>query len=1269
MQTYIVSFASFLALGIVMRLIHSGSDQLYLPALAAAGFILAGAVISFIYRSRLLAFLLLCAAICVVMLALPAGPALNMVLMGIFVFLFLVSIVLGFIKQKPLPVWILSALVLGYGLTRLHLDTTSPYHLIHWGGDDRNTQSVVYGIIVKEPEVRPENKDTRLTVEPSLVVKIDKHPRGRQTLEALIAELNALDREWASEEEALLTLVKVRDRLARDPQADRENLIVNAFAKEDYTPTAEDVERIQMALEEAGPPDPQEGWIGRITKGWLLCRVMDTDENREEVYPSVSRYQAYGNTVRITAPVQTPPTAANPGGFDYRAYLESVNTYAITTIRGRENWTTKEMDTIEIIREGNGNPAIYACMSIKYDLLEIIRQTTPFPESGFLSGIFIGLRQGVPDKIVKDSQASGTAHVFAVSGLHVTIIAGLLLLIFNQTPIPKSIWAPIAVLFLIVFTIITGGRPSTLRAATMNSFVLIFFTYFGKNIAKSLVMAICFAAIVIICFLPPGYGGPLILDSASFLMSFSAVLFLGLLSGPAEDFFNYKLNNLHSLVTAAAVVVWTGLVFMNLGNPWGIFKARLFWGFLIAIPVAFLIQQVIPFRPAFRKIPGRWLRTFIAAQAAIQCSIVPLSMVIFHRMSLAAPFANFIGIPLIGIILPLGMIATLVGFIPVIGIQIALVITAANWLGMHFFILMDDFFARVFPYPQMPKPSAGPLIAFYLVVAFFIYREKIILNLKIAFVRVKNSLSDSGCRLRAFAGLAALLIAVVAFTTGFIASRTPELKVIVLSMGWKDGMASLLRTPNGKNILIDGGTEEWDFYRNRYSYLNQGQRTVEEILLGERVVSFEAVVSTNPDQRVLGGLNYIVDSNDYYIKRLYTSLPPSEFGPQDISLERFSLALNPRHRGQAKRWYRILLLNQIDQMEALNFMEHFRRVPEDKLAAAIKQLPPGPSSRYDPKTITEKAIETLNQKEAAAHGELIDSIIATRKWLYPDREITVAEAEALAEEWDLSLLPADEYHGFAANLPRPIQWLAYEEAGVLEDPVELIAYQMELYDKFVAVMGFESDSPSDALYRGEETFLQYHRFIFAAKRKNIPLLAAGQGINIIDPVTIRGQEFEIRVLNPGRERVTGKYISNVNSVALRVKYGDISFLFPSLLDNDGFNNLAQNVRREDFESTIYLAPQFGKGGRYFDPISPIQLIKPRVAIFQYPGGAFGREDRNFQTAWEFCSARKLEAYNTKEVGAVTVYVDGESYRIETALATPGEEAETVVKTDEVTGGM
>ncbi|MDP8236813.1 MAG: hypothetical protein P9M08_10560 [Candidatus Erginobacter occultus] len=363
------------------------------------------------------------------------------------------------------------------------------------------------------------------------------------------------------------------------------------------------------------------------------------------------------------------------------------------------------------------------------------------------------------------------------------------------------------------------------------------------------------------------------------------------------------------------------------------------------------------------------------------------------------------------------------------------------------------------------------------------------------------------------------------------------------------------------------------------------------------------------------------------------------------------------------------MLNLIDPVEVMDFMEYYRRVPEAKIAEAINQLPPGNSPRYDPRVITEKAIETLEKKEAAAHEELIQSIISTREWLYPDRKITAAEAEALAEQWGLQLLPAEEYHGFAANLPQQIQWLVYQEGGVVENPVELFTYRMELYDKFVAAMGFESDDPADTMYRGEETFLQYHRFIFFAKRKNIPLLAAGQGIDAMPPDKIRGKELTATILNPGRERVTGKYISNVNSVVLRVEYGDVSFFFSSLLDTDGFGNLAQNARREEYESTIYLAPQFGKGGRYFDQIPPLQLIKPEVAIFQYPGGAFGREDRNFTTAWEFCAAQGIEAYNTKEMGAVIVYIDGENYRVETALETPGEEGEIVSLSDEAGAGL
>ena len=1273
MQTYIVSFAVYLCIGITMRLIHSESFELSQPFAIAAAFLIAASIISFIYRARVLAFIFLTAAICVFMLALPADPALNHYLMGIFAGLFVISIVLGIIKLKPLPFWMISAIILGYGLTCVHLDQDSPTHLSHWGGDDNNTQSLVYGIIVKEPEVRPEKEDTRLIIEPSIVAKLGKNPDGLSVVEQVIHELSGLNREWETEEEALLTLIEVRDTLAENPDANPDEVIREEFARGDYTPSSADIEIVKMALEEVGPPGKEDGWISRIDKGWVLVTVLDQGLNKEEIYPAVSHYSAYGDSVKIIAPLQSPPPATNPGGFDYKAYLSQINTFTMMKIKGKENWTTKELDTIEIIKPWSGNLFINWCMGIKYKLLNVIRQTTPFPESGFLSGIFIGLRKGVPEKIIKDSQAAGTAHVFAVSGLHVTIIAGLLLLIFNQTPIPKAIWAPIAVLFLVVFTVITGARPSTLRAATMNSFVLIFFTYFGKNIQKSLLMSICFAAIVIICFFPPGYGGPLILPSASFLMSFSAVLFLGLLSGPVEDFFNFKLNNLQSLVAFAAVFIIIGLLFLNLGNPWGILKAKLFWGMLIAIPVAFLIQQVIPFRPRFSKIPGKWLRTFIAAQVAIQCSIVPVSMVIFHRMSLAAPFANFIAIPLIGIILPLGMLATLIGFIPLIGIHVALVITAANWLGMHFFIWLDDFFACAFPYPQVPKPGAVPLIVFYLIVAFFIYREKIVLSLRIAFIRVKNSMADANCRIRVYASLATLLIAIVATTTGFIASRTPEIKVIYLSMGWDDGMATLIETPNGDNILIDGGYEGWDFRKKtkEYFHKNQGQRTLEEVLLSERVVAFDAVINTSCDARVLGGLNYIVGSNDYYIKRLYVCLPPAEFGPKDIDLNRLALALGVPYRVEAERYYNLLLLNQFTPQDAVKFMTFFRAIPDEELAAFLDTLPSNPRPKFDPKTRTEEAIQALKEKEAEAYEELIESIISTEKWLHPGEEFTSEQAEALAAEWKFTLLPPGDYLGFVAYLDQQVQWFVYQEGGVVADMDELIAYRMELFDKFETAIGYEREAPEDKLYRGDEMFLQYHRLLFSAKQRDISIKQANQGITIIEPEEVGGKILEASILNPPFERNRGKYVSEVNSVVVFLKYGDISFIFPSLLDNDGNSNLVQNIKG-GVQSTIYLAPRFGKGGQYFDPTELLMLVKPEVAVFEYAGGSFGRPDKKFKEAWTFCQENGIEAYNTKEMGAITVTTDGETYRIITALGQPmktGEDSQTPDKAAEVGVGM
>jgi len=232
---------------------------------------------------------------------------------------------------------------------------------------------------------------------------------------------------------------------------------------------------------------------------------------------------------------------------------------------------------------------------------------------------------------------------------------------------------------------------------------------------------------------------------------------------------------------------------------------------------------------------------------------------------------------------------------------------------------------------------------------------------------------------------------------------------------------------------------------------------------------------------------------------------------------------------------------------------------------------------------------------------------------------------------------------------------------------------MDLYEHFEEAIGYEAEDPEEKLYRGEEMFLQYHRLIFSAKVRDIPISAARQGIEVIPPDQVGGKELQAVILNPPVERVTGKYVNEINSVVVKLQYGDVSFLFPSLINNDGMQNIAQNVNvKGGIQSTIYLAPQFGKGSKIFDPIQPIILVKPKVAVFQYSGGSFGRESLKFREAWDYCKEIGLEAYNTKKQGAIIVYTDGTDYRVVPMMGEKkkaGAQDESVSQTDEVGIGM
>ena len=96
-------------------------------------------------------------------------------------------------------------------------------------------------------------------------------------------------------------------------------------------------------------------------------------------------------------------------------------------------------------------------------------------------------------------------------------------------------------------------------------------------------------------------------------MSFSAVLFLVLLSGPADDFLNRRLNSLFAFSVAIFVLISAGVFLTHLADPLtGFLRAPLLWWLALAVmPVCYLIQWALPFRPAYGSIKPKALRIFM----------------------------------------------------------------------------------------------------------------------------------------------------------------------------------------------------------------------------------------------------------------------------------------------------------------------------------------------------------------------------------------------------------------------------------------------------------------------------------------------------------------------------------------------------------------------------------------------------------------------------------------------------------------------------------
>ncbi len=261
-------------------------------------------------------------------------------------------------------------------------------------------------------------------------------------------------------------------------------------------------------------PDPG----AESTRLYLAVREVRQDDDWQPAAGAclltVPRYPdyAYGDVLQVKGRLETP--SAN-GAFDYRAYLA----------RQGVSWTMY-YPHVEVLDTGRGNQLLSAVYWVRGRLSASLSKILPEPQAALAQGIIIGDRGAIPAGVEDDFVRSGTAHVLAISGVNLTIVAGILVsltvwLLGRRHYV--HIWVTLAMAW--VYALLTGLQPPVLRAAVMLS-VFLLADLFGRQ--RSGLIALLAAAAVMAGI------NPLVLGDASFQMSFAAMVGLVLVAPPLQ---------------------------------------------------------------------------------------------------------------------------------------------------------------------------------------------------------------------------------------------------------------------------------------------------------------------------------------------------------------------------------------------------------------------------------------------------------------------------------------------------------------------------------------------------------------------------------------------------------------------------------------------------------------------------------------------------------------------------------------------------------------
>ncbi len=228
----------------------------------------------------------------------------------------------------------------------------------------------------------------------------------------------------------------------------------------------------------------------------------------------------YGDILKISTKLKIPE---NFDSFDYREYLFSQGIHYLSYYPEIEllggDLNSKPLSEIPLTPffKGGSFKKYYAqILSFKKNLINLNKSVYPQPQASIINAMALGNRSDVSLEILESFNLTGTRHIIAISGLHITIITVMLMYLLLAIGINRNRAFYLAILLIAFFVVMIGLPPSAVRAAIMGGMVLLAIRVGRLN---SSLNAIVFAAAAMLVINPN-----LLRHNVGFQLSFMAVL-------------------------------------------------------------------------------------------------------------------------------------------------------------------------------------------------------------------------------------------------------------------------------------------------------------------------------------------------------------------------------------------------------------------------------------------------------------------------------------------------------------------------------------------------------------------------------------------------------------------------------------------------------------------------------------------------------------------------------------------------------------------------